>query len=65
MVLSATLIKGCAIPTTATTKETICKPWDPIAYNSRNPKSDSYAGSALRPRLAKHNHTGRRLDCWD
>jgi hypothetical protein len=62
--LSATLLAGCATHSTATTTETICRPWKPLGYASKTRTSPRFAGPALVGDLRVHNLTGQRLGCW-
>jgi len=47
-----------------TSRETICRPWQPLAYASKTRASARFAGPALVTDLRVHNLTGRRLGCW-
>jgi hypothetical protein len=62
--LSAMLLAGCATRSTATSSETICRPWKPLSYASRTQASPRFAGAALVADLRVHNLTGQRLGCW-
>ena len=62
--LSAMLLAGCATRSTVTSRETICRPWQPLAYASKTRASARFAGPALVTDLRVHNLTGRRLGCW-
>jgi hypothetical protein len=63
LTLCAMPLAGCVTNGTTTDVETICGPWHPIKYNSKNRDSNRFAGKALVTDLRAHNFTGDRLHC--
>ncbi len=62
----SSLVAGCVTDGTGRTIKTdpVCKAViGPIKYNSQDPKSKRFAGSALAPDLAKRNRVGQNLGC--